>query len=116
MGGIAARAATSQGLPKLWQAEMATVRGVIAAATACGVTFVVRGSTSMNTGRRLFQTIAAGPARNVKLGTITSPSGSLRAPLRAVPNRESGSIAPTAQRSTGPRRLRQLPADRSSPL
>ena len=70
----------------------------------------------MNTGRRLFQTIAAGPARNVKLGMITSPSGSLRDPLRTVPNRVSGSIEPTAHALPAARRLRQLPADRSRPL
>ena len=37
----ASSAGMSQGLPKLWQTEMATVRGVIAAATAWAVTFVV---------------------------------------------------------------------------
>ena len=75
---------------------MATVRGVIADRIACGVTLVVRGSTSTNTGRRLFQTIAAAAARKVKLGITTSPSGSVRVPVRATPNRASGSIDATA--------------------
>ena len=93
---------------------MATVRGVIADRIACGVTLVVRGSTSTNTGRRLFQTIAAAAARKVKLGITTSPSGSVRVPVRATPNRESGSIEATAHGSSNDRRLRQLPAARSS--
>ena len=92
---------------------MATVRGVIAAAIAWGVTLVVRGSTSTKTGRRLFQTMAAVAARKVKLGRITSPSGSVRLPVRATPNRESASIVATGQASVAARRLRQLPAERS---
>ena len=109
----ASSAGISQGLPKLWQAAMATVRGVIAAAIAWGVTLVVRGSTSTKTGRRLFQTMAAVAARKVKLGRITSPSGSVRLPVRATPNRESASIVATGQASVAARRLRQLPAERS---
>ena len=110
----ASSAAMSHGLPKLWQAAIATVRGVIAARTAATLTFVVSGSASTNTGRRLFQTIAAGAARNVKLGITTSPSGSLRLAVLVTPNLESASIAATAQGSPAPRRLRQLPAARSS--
>ena len=110
----ASKAGTSHGLPKLWQAATATVRGVIAPRMAWGVTLVVRGSTSTNTGRRLFQTIAAAAAKNVKLGITTSPSGSVRLPVRTTPNRDSGSIDATAHGSTAERRLRQLPAERSS--
>ena len=70
----------------------------------------------MNAGRRLFQTSAAGPARNVKLGMITSPTGSLRPPDRTTPKRESGSRAFTEHSASPPWRLRQLPAERSSAL
>jgi len=113
LGALAAGFLLLPTLGLLGTTAVGVVLNLLAAATAWAVTLVVCGSTSTNTGRRLFQTIAAGAARNVKLGMITSPSGSLRLAVRVTPNRDRASIAATSQGSPAPRRLRQLPAARS---
>jgi hypothetical protein len=70
------------GLPSMWTAMIALVRGVIRASTSTGSRLSVA-SISASTGRARAYTTAEIVATNVKPGTMTSSPGPTPRPVKA---------------------------------
>ena len=93
------RRAMSHGRPARCTGTIARVRGVIAASTACGSMFIVRRSTSTNTGRAPQCSTTFAVAGNVRGEVITSSPGATPITSRARCRAAVQELRPTACRA-----------------